>query len=211
MEAVILNHPLIKHKLTILRDKKTGTKEFRELVSEISTMLLYESMKDTELVKKEIETPVCKTTGEVIDENKLAFIPILRAGTGMLDGLIKVIPNAKIGHIGLYRNEETLKPVKYFYKVPKDLGSRIVYVLDPMLATGGSAIDAINMIKEDTQNENLKIKFLCLIAAPEGIKALTKKHKDVKIYCAHIDDRLNENKYIVPGLGDAGDRIFGTK
>lgn len=211
MKAVILNHPLIKHKLTILRDKKTGTKEFRELISEISTMLLYESMNDIELVKKEIETPVCKTVGEVIDENKLAFIPILRAGTGMLDGLIKVIPNAKIGHIGLYRNEETLKPVKYFYKVPKDLDSRIVYVLDPMLATGGSAIDAISMIKDDTKNEYLKIKFLCIIAAPEGVKALQEKHPDVEIFAAALDERLNERGYIVPGLGDAGDRVFGTK
>jgi uracil phosphoribosyltransferase len=160
MEVNILNHPLITHKLTILRDKNTGTKEFRELVGEISEMLLYESMKDMPLEDKEIETPMAKMTGKVIDENKLAFIPILRAGTGMLDGLIKVIPNAKIGHIGMYRNEETLKPVKYYYKVPKDISNRIVYVLDPMLATGGSSIDAITMIKEDAKNPNLKIKFL---------------------------------------------------
>lgn len=211
MEIVVLNHPLIKHKLTILRDKNTGTKEFRELVSEISTILLYESMKDIKLEKKDIDTPVCKTVGEVIDENKLAFIPILRAGTGMLDGLIKVIPNAKIGHIGLYRNEDTLRPVKYFYKVPKDLAARIVYVLDPMLATGGSAIDAINMIKKDTNNPEIKIKFLCLIAAPEGVKALQSKHPDVEIYAAALDEKLNEKGYIIPGLGDAGDRIFGTK
>lgn len=211
MEAVVLNHPLIKHKLTILRDKKTGTKEFRELISEISTMLLYESMKDMKLVKKEIETPICPMSGEVIDENKLAFIPILRAGTGMLDGLIKVIPNAKIGHIGLYRNEETLKPVKYYYKVPKDIASRVIYVLDPMLATGGSAIDAISMIKEDANTENLKIKFLCIISAPEGIKALQKAHPDVEIYTASLDEKLNDKGYIIPGLGDAGDRIFGTK
>ena len=211
MEAHILNHPLIAHKLTILRDKKTGTKEFRELVGEISEMLLYESMKDMPLEDKEIETPMAKMTGKVIDENKLAFIPILRAGTGMLDGLIKVIPNAKIGHIGMYRNEETLKPVKYYYKVPKDISNRIVYVLDPMLATGGSSIDAITMIKEDANNPNLKIKFLCIIAAPEGIKALQEAHPDVEIYAAAKDERLNEIGYIVPGLGDAGDRIFGTK
>ena len=157
MKAVILNHPLVEHKLTILRDKRTGTKEFRELVSELSTILLYESMKDMKLVDKEIETPICKMQGKVLDENKLAFVPILRAGTGMLDGLINIIPNAKIGHIGLYRNEETLKPVKYFYKVPKDISQRIVYILDPMLATGGSAIDAISMIKESTNNNDLKI------------------------------------------------------
>ena len=211
MEVHILNHPLIAHKLTILRDKKTGTKEFRELVGEISEMLLYESMKDMPLEDKEIETPMAKMTGKVIDENKLAFIPILRAGTGMLDGLIKVIPNAKIGHIGMYRNEETLKPVKYYYKVPKDISKRIVYVLDPMLATGGSSIDAITMIKEDANNPNLKIKFLCIIAAPEGIKALQEAHPDVEIYAAAKDERLNEIGYIVPGLGDAGDRIFGTK
>ena len=211
MATYILDHPLIKHKLTILRDKKTGTKEFRELISEISTILLYESMKDMELKKKEIETPICPMSGEIIDENKLAFIPILRAGTGMLDGLIKVIPNAKIGHIGLYRNEKTLKPVKYFYKVPKDIASRVVYVLDPMLATGGSAIDAISMIKEDTGVKNLKIKFLCIISAPEGVKALEKAHPDVDIYSAAMDEKLNEIGYIVPGLGDAGDRIFGTK
>ena len=211
MEPVILNHPLIKHKLTILRDKKTGTKEFRELVGEISMILLYESMKDMNLTKKTIETPMCQMDGETLDENKLAFIPILRAGTGMLDGLIKVIPNAKIGHIGLYRNEETLKPVKYYYKVPKDIADRVVYVLDPMLATGGSAIDAISMIKEDAGKENLKIKFLCIIAAPEGIKNLQETYPDVEIYAAALDDHLNENGYIVPGLGDAGDRIFGTK
>ena len=149
-------------------------------------------------------------TGYVIDENKMAFIPILRAGTGMLDGLIKVIPNAKIGHIGLYRNEETLKPVKYYYKVPKDISKRIIYVLDPMLATGGSAIDAIDLIKEDANNKKLRIKFLCIIAAPEGIKALQEKHPDVEIYAAAVDEKLNSHGYILPGLGDAGDRIFNT-
>lgn len=211
MNAIILNHPLIKHKLTILRDKKTGTKEFRELISEISSFLCYEAFKDAELKEVEIETPLMKMKSEKLNENKYAFIPILRAGTGMLDGLIKVIPNAKIGHIGLYRNEETLKPVRYYYKVPKDIASREVVVMDPMLATGGSAIDAITMIKEDANNPNLKVKFLCIIAAPEGIKALEEKHPDVQIYAAALDNNLNEKGYIEPGLGDAGDRIFGTK
>lgn len=211
MNAIILNHPLVKHKLSILRDKNTGTKEFRELISELSSLLCYEALKDAELKEVEIETPLMKMKSEMLNENKYAFIPILRAGTGMLDGLIKIMPNAKIGHIGLYRNEETLKPVRYYYKVPKDISSREVIVLDPMLATGGSAIDAITMIKEDAKNENLKIKFLCIIAAPEGIKALQNKHPDVQIYAAALDNNLNEKGYIEPGLGDAGDRIFGTK
>ena len=204
MKAIVLNHPLVSHKLTILRDKNTGTKEFRELISEISSFLCYEALKDAVLENKEIETPMQKMVGKKINEDKYAFVPILRAGTGMLDGLIKVMPNAKIGHIGLYRNEETLKPVKYYYKVPKDIKTREVIVLDPMLATGGSAIDAISMIKEDAGVENLKIKFLCIIAAPET-------HPDVQIYAAAIDDKLNNIGYIMPGLGDAGDRIFGTK
>ena len=211
MKAIVLNHPLVSHKLTILRDKNTGTKEFRELISEISSFLCYEALKDAVLENKEIETPMQKMVGKKINEDKYAFVPILRAGTGMLDGLIKVMPNAKIGHIGLYRNEETLKPVKYYYKVPKDIKTREVIVLDPMLATGGSAIDAISMIKEDAGVENLKIKFLCIIAAPEGIKALEETHPDVQIYAAAIDDKLNDIGYIMPGLGDAGDRIFGTK
>ena len=203
-----LNHPLVSHKLTVLRNKKTGTKEFRELIGELSMFLCYEAMKDAVLEDKEIETPMCAMTGKKLNEDKYAFIPILRAGTGMLDGLIKVMPNAKIGHIGLYRNEETLKPVKYYYKTPKDLAQREVIVLDPMLATGGSGIDAITMLKEDGAT---KIKFLCIIAAPEGIKKMQDAHPDVEIYCASIDEKLNENGYIVPGLGDAGDRIFGTK
>lgn len=211
MNAIILNHPLVKHKLSILRNKNTGTKEFRELISEISSLLCYEALKDAELKEVEIETPLMKMKSEMLNENKYAFVPILRAGTGMLDGLIKIMPNAKIGHIGLYRNEETLKPVRYYYKVPKDIASREVIVLDPMLATGGSAIDAITMIKEDAKNENLKVKFLCIIAAPEGIKALEEKHPDVRIYAAALDNNLNDVGYIEPGLGDAGDRIFGTK
>lgn len=208
MKAIELKHPLVLHKLSILRDKETGTKKFREIISELSTMLCYEALKDAKLHEIEVETPMCKTKGQTISEDDYAFVPILRAGTGMLDGLINVMPNAKIGHIGLYRNEETLKPVKYYYKMPKDIEKREVIVLDPMLATGGSGIDAISMLKESGATN---IKFLCIIAAPEGIKALEKAHPDVQIYCAAIDDHLNENGYIVPGLGDAGDRIFGTK
>ena len=208
MGVVELNHPLVSRKLTILRDKRTGTKEFRELIGELSTILCYEAMKDATLEDKEIETPICKMNGKKLNEDNYAFIPILRAGTGMLDGLINVMPNAKIGHIGMYRNEETLKPVKYYYKTPKDLSKREVIVLDPMLATGGSGIDAITMLKEDGAK---KLKFLCIIAAPEGIKKMQEAHPDVDIYCAAVDEKLNEIGYIVPGLGDAGDRIFGTK
>ena len=208
MGVIELNHPLVSHKLTILRNKKTGTKEFREIIGELSMLLCYEAMKDAKLEDKEFETPMCPMVGKKLSEDNYAFVPILRAGTGMLDGLIKVMPNAKIGHIGLYRNEETLKPVKYYYKTPKDLSKREVIVLDPMLATGGSGIDAITMLKEDGAK---KLKFLCIIAAPEGIKRMQEVHPDVDIYCAAIDEKLNENGYIVPGLGDAGDRIFGTK
>lgn len=209
MEPVILNHPLITHKLTILRDKKTGTKEFRELASEIAMFLCYEAMRDVSLEEITIETPMCEMKSQVLNEDKFAFVPILRAGTGMLDGLTRVIPNAKIGHIGLYRNEETLEPVRYYYKVPKDIQNREVIILDPMLATGGSVIAAIQMLKETDHVEN--IKFLCIIAAPEGIKKLQSVYPEVKIYCAAVDEKLNDIGYIVPGLGDAGDRIFGTK
>lgn len=208
MKAIELNHPLVEHKLSILRNKKTGTKEFREIVSELATMLCYEAMKDAELNEIEIETPIQKMTAHVINEDKYAFVPILRAGTGMLDGIIKVVPNAKIGHIGMYRDEETFVPNVYFFKVPKDIEKRDVIILDPMLATGGSGLDAIELLKEKGVKN---IKFLCIIAAPEGIKRIEKKHPDVQIYCAHIDEKLNEHAYIVPGLGDAGDRIFGTK
>jgi uracil phosphoribosyltransferase len=208
MKTIELDHPLIEHKLAILRDKKTGTKEFRELVNEIGMFLCYEAMKDAELKKCKIETPICKMKTGKLDEDKYAFVPILRAGMGMLDGVIRVIPNAKIGHIGMYRNEETFEPVNYFYKVPKDIDKREVIILDPMLATGGSGTDAIEHLKK---NGVKKIKMICIIAAPEGLKAITEKYKDVKIYCAHIDTKLNKNKYIVPGLGDAGDRIYGTK
>jgi len=203
-----LNHPLIEHKLAILRNKTTGTKEFRELVSEIAMFLCYESMKDADLEEKEIETPIQKTNVKMLNEDKYAFVPILRAGTGMLEGITTIVPNAKIGHIGMYRNEETLKPVKYYFKVPKDISNREVLILDPMLATGGSGCDAIEMIKAEGVK---KIKFLCIIAAPEGVKKMQEEHPDVEIYCAKIDEKLNEIGYIVPGLGDAGDRIFGTK
>ena len=171
-------------------------------------MLCYEAMKDAELNEIEIETPIQKMTAHVINEDKYAFVPILRAGTGMLDGIIKVVPNAKIGHIGMYRDEETFVPNVYFFKVPKDIEKRDVIILDPMLATGGSGLDAIELLKEKGVKN---IKFLCIIAAPEGIKRIEEKHPDVQIYCAHIDEKLNEHAYIVPGLGDAGDRIFGTK
>lgn len=207
-ELVVLDHPLVEHKLSILRDKKTGTKEFRELVSELGMLLCYEAMNEAELDDVEIETPIQKITAKRLNEDKYAFLPILRAGTGMLDGLINVIPNAKIGHIGMYRNEETLEPVRYFFKVPSDIKNREVLVLDPMLATGGSGCDAIAQLKQEGVK---KIKFLCLIAAPEGVARMQKEHPDVKIYTAALDEKLNENGYIVPGLGDAGDRIFGTK
>ncbi len=203
-----LKHPLIEHKLAILRSKTTGTKEFRELIKEISMFLCYEAMRDAKLEKAEIETPIEKMKTKKLDEDKYAFVPILRAGMGMLDGVISVIPNAKIGHIGMYRNETTFEPVNYFFKVPKGIEKREVIILDPMLATGGSAIDAIDLLKSKGVK---KIKFLCIIAAPEGIKKVEEKHPDVSIYCACIDKKLNQNKYIVPGLGDAGDRIFGTK
>ena len=208
MEAVILNHPLVTHKLSILRDKNTGTKEFREIVGELSEFLCYEALKDAELEECEIETPLVKMKTKKLNENKYAFIPILRAGMGMIDGVLNVIPNAKIGHIGLYRDETTLEPHKYYYKVPKDIANREVIVVDPMLATGGSACDAIQMIKADGVK---KIKFLCMIAAPEGIKRLQTEHPDVQIYVASLDEKLNDKGYILPGLGDAGDRIFGTK
>ena len=208
METVVLNHPLISHKLAILRNKETGTKEFREIVSEIAMFLCYEAMKNVELEEIEIETPLKKMKIGKSNEDKLAFVPILRAGTGMLDGVISVVPNAKIGHIGIYRDEKTFEPVNYFFKVPKDIEKREVFLLDPMLATGGTAVDAIDLLKKKGVT---KVKFLSIIASPEGIEKVKTLHPDVQIYCAHIDEGLNENKYIVPGLGDAGDRIFGTK
>lgn len=208
MNAIVLTNPIIQHKLSIIRNKNTGTKEFREVIGEIATFLCYEAMSEAKLQTIQIETPMGTTNVKTLDENQYAFVPILRAGTGMLDGLVKVMPNAKIGHVGLYRNEETLKPVRYYYKMPQDIANREVIVLDPMLATGGSAIDTITMLKEDGVK---KIKFLCIIAAPEGILKLQEQHGDVQIYTAAVDEKLNDIGYIVPGLGDAGDRIFGTK
>ncbi|MDR0978566.1 MAG: uracil phosphoribosyltransferase [Lachnospiraceae bacterium] len=208
MEPIILNHPLIEHKLTILRDKTTGTKAFREIAGEIATFLCYEALKDAELNEVEIETPITKMKAKVLNEDKYAFVPILRAGMSMVDGLLNVIPNAKIGHIGMYRNEETLMPIEYYFKVPKDIENREVILLDPMLATGGTGVDAIAQIKKRGVK---KIKFLSIIAAPEGIEKITKTHPDVQIYCAALDEHLNDVGYIVPGLGDAGDRIYGTK
>ena len=208
MKAIELKHPLIEHKLAILRDKKTGTKEFREIISELGEMLCYEAMRDAKMYDVQIETPLEKIKTRKINEDNYAFVPILRAGTGMLDGIINMMPNAKIGHIGMYRDEKTFKPNVYFFKVPKDIQKRDVLILDPMLATGGSGLDAIELLKEKGVKH---IKFLCIIAAPEGIKAIEEKYPDVQIYTTSIDRQLNENAYILPGLGDAGDRIFGTK
>ena len=208
MNVIELDHPLIEHKLAILRDEKTGTKEFRELVSEIAMFLCYEAMRDVKLEKAEVKTPLEKLKTHKLNEDNYAFVPILRAGMGMLDGVITVVPNAKIGHIGMYRNEETFEPVNYFFKVPKNIEKKEVILLDPMLATGGSAIDAIDLLKGKGVK---KIKFLCIISAPEGLKAVAEEHPDVPIYTAHIDRELNKNKSICPGLGDAGDRIYGTK
>ena len=205
---MVMDHPLIQHKLTLLRDKNTGSKDFRELVSEIATLMCYEATRDLPLKEVEIETPVAKAVTKVIAGRKLAFVPILRAGLGMVDGVLNLVPAARVGHIGLYRDPETLEPVEYYAKFPEDIEEREVIVVDPMLATGGSAIDAIKMIKKRNVK---KIKFMCIIAAPEGLKALSKTHPEVQIYCAALDEKLNEHAYIIPGLGDAGDRIFGTK
>ena len=204
----IADHPLIQHKVTLLRDKNTGSKEFRELIQEITELLCYEATRDLPTCEVEVETPIAITHSRVIVGRKLAFVPILRAGIGMVDGAIELVPAAKVGHIGLFRDPETLKPVEYYCKMPGDIHERDVIVLDPMLATGGSAIDAINQIREFHPKS---IKFMCIIAAPEGLNALQQAHPDVQIYCASLDERLNEHGYIVPGLGDAGDRIFGTK
>ncbi len=206
-QVFIMDHPLIQHKLTLLRDKHTGTLEFRALVSEIATLICYEATRDLPLKEVETETPLVKATTKVIAGRKLAIVPILRAGLGMVDGMMKLVPAAKVGHIGLYRDHKTLQPVEYYSKLPSDIPERDVIVLDPMLATGGSAVDAISIIKRSNPKS---IKFLCIIAAPEGVKALTEAHPDVQVYCAAVDERLNENGYILPGLGDAGDRIFGT-
>lgn len=203
----VMDHPLIQHKLTFLRSADTGTKEFRELVSEIANLMCYEATRDLPLMDVETVTPMQKTVTKVIAGRKLAFVPILRAGLGMVEGMLKLVPSAKVGHIGLYRDHDTLKPVEYYNKLPQDITERDVIVLDPMLATGGSAMDAITIVK---RSKPKSIKFLCIIAAPEGLEALTQAHPDVQVYCAAVDEKLNENGYILPGLGDAGDRIFGT-
>ncbi|MCQ2964637.1 MAG: uracil phosphoribosyltransferase [archaeon] len=203
-----LNHPLITHKFAILRNKETGTKEFRELVTEITTLLCYEATKDAKLEPVTIETPIEKMETGMLNEDNYAVVPILRAGMGMLDGIINVIPNAKVGHIGLYRDPETLEPQEYYYKMPEDIAKRTVMIIDPMLATGGSVVATINKLKQDGVK---KIKLLVLLATPEGIKAVEENHPNVEIYCGVVDRQLNENAYIMPGLGDAGDRVYGTK
>ncbi|MGO2083889.1 uracil phosphoribosyltransferase [Vagococcus sp.] len=204
----VIDHPLIQHKLTIIRDKNCGTKVFREVVDEIAMLMAYEVSRDMPLEDVEIETPMGLTTQKRLSGKKVAIIPILRAGIGMVDGIIELIPAAKIGHVGLYRDHVTLEPVEYFVKLPADIAERQLLVVDPMLATGGSAIMAIDLLKKRGATN---IKFVCLVAAPEGIKALQDVHPDVDIYVAGLDEKLNEDGYIVPGLGDAGDRLFGTK
>lgn len=204
----VMDHPLIQHKLTYLRDIETGAKEFRELAREMSTLIAYEATRDMPLEEVEIETPICKTVGKIISGRKVGIVPILRAGLGMVDGFLTLMPAAKVGHIGLYRDPETLEPVEYYCKLPADVTERDLIIVDPMLATGGSANAAIGFIKDrGVQN----IKLCCLIAAPEGIDAVQKAHPDVDIYVASVDEKLNDHAYIVPGLGDAGDRLFGTK
>lgn len=207
-EIHIINHPMIQHKLTIMREKETGSKDFRELLKEISLLMGYEITRDLPLEEVNINTPICGMSAKKVSGRKLAIVPILRAGIGMVDGLLTLVPVAKVGHIGLYRNEETHKPVVYYCKFPEDIQQRLVILTDPMLATGGSACDAIDMLKE---RGCTNIRLMCLVAAPEGMEKVQKTHPDVDIFVASVDERLNENAYIVPGLGDAGDRIFGTK
>ena len=204
----IMDHPLIKHKIGLIRRKEIGTKEFRETIGEIAMLDCYEATRNLELEDVEIETPICKTTVQEIKGKKLAVVPILRAGLGMVDGMLTMIPAAKVGHIGLYRDPETLAPVEYYCKLPADCAEREIFVVDPMLATGGSALEAVEMLKKHGCR---KLHFLCIIAAPEGIKAFTEAHPDVDLYIGAVDEHLNDHGYIVPGLGDAGDRIFGTK
>lgn len=208
MNEKVLNHPLITHKLALLRDVGTGTKVFRELVTEISIFVMYEAMRDAKLEKTTIETPLEKMETGMLNEDHYAVVPILRAGMGMVDGILNVIPNAKIGHIGLYRDEETFQPVEYYYKMPEGIADREVLVIDPMLATGGSASATISRLKQDGVT---RVKLLCIVAAPQGIKRIEDDHPEVQIFCATVDRELNENAYILPGLGDAGDRVYGTK
>ena len=207
-EVCVFDHPLIQHKLSILREKSTSVKEFRELISEIAMLMCYEATRDLPLEEIEIETPVAKAKVKHIAGKKLAIVPILRAGLGMVDGMVSMMPNVKVGHIGLFRDPETLEPVKYYFKMPPDIDERDVIVVDPMLATGGSASAAIQFLKDDGVKH---IKLMCIIGAPEGVKRMQEDHPDVDIFVAALDDHLNEHGYIVPGLGDAGDRIFGTK
>ena len=207
-KVMIMDHPLIQHKIGIIRRQETGSKDFRQLISEIAMLMCYEATRDLKLTDVEIETPISKMTAKELAGKKLAVVPTLRAGLGMVDGMLSMIPAAKVGHIGLYRNEETLEPVEYYCKLPADCAEREVFVVDPMLATGGSATAAITMLK----NKGVKkIRFMCIVAAPQGIERMQKEHPDVDLYVGALDDHLNENGYIVPGLGDAGDRIFGTK
>ena len=207
-KVVIMDHPLIKHKIGYIRREETGTKDFRQTVSEIAMLICYEATRDLELSDVTIKTPICETTVKELKGKKMAIIPILRAGLGMVDGVLELIPAAKVGHIGLYRDPETHKPVEYYCKLPEDCGEREVFVVDPMLATGGSAAAAITMLKDKGCKY---IHFMCIIAAPEGLEVLKEAHPDVDIYVGALDEKLNEHAYIVPGLGDAGDRIFGTK
>ncbi len=207
-KVVIMEHPLIQHKIGYIRRIETGTKDFRQTISEIASLICYEATRELSLSEVEVETPICKTMVKVLKGKKMAIVPILRAGLGMVDGMLNLIPAARVGHIGLYRDPKTLKPVEYYCKIPADCAEREVFVVDPMLATGGSSVAAINMLKEKGC-EN--IRFLCIIAAPEGVRAMQEAHPDVDLYIGALDDRLDENSYIVPGLGDAGDRIFGTK
>lgn len=204
----VISHPLIQHKLSILRREDTSTKDFRELVNEIAMLMGYEVSRDLPLEEVEIQTPITKTVQKQLSGKKLAIVPILRAGIGMVDGFLSLVPAAKVGHIGMYRDEETLEPVEYLVKLPEDIDQRQIFVVDPMLATGGSAILAVDSLKK---RGAANIKFVCLVAAPEGVKKLHDAHPDIDIYTASLDEKLNENGYIVPGLGDAGDRLFGTK
>ena len=204
----VMDHPLIQHKIGIIRRVETGSKDFRQIISEIAMLMCYEATRDLKVADVEIETPICRTTVKELRGKKLAIVPILRAGLGMVDGMLNLIPAAKVGHIGLYRDPETLKPVEYYCKLPEDSSEREVFVVDPMLATGGSSVAAIQMLKEKGVKN---IRFMCIIAAPEGVELMQQNHPDVDIYVGALDERLNEHGYIVPGLGDAGDRIFGTK